>query len=213
VGLGASFIKDDAVEYRLRRASQWLFQPEPSARHLPLQVLSDDPFTFSSIFNHNHMDKSASAIYAYLLRIDTSDLEDNPNEDRVASIVTYNYGISYLCQAKLSATADNHSKLLENAFKVFRVAHNFLALCPYDDPFALTVRLLLESTLVQHYADLMLMTPPARNNVAANASTSISSLLEHWQAFHQFMLQGNTNTNGKDEATNCGGVLSIAPAA
>ena len=133
---------------RLRRASQWLNSDQSrfrSSTAVPFHVVSDDPTCYSASGEQRKSGSSAER----LVRIESTDFEE-VNADRVVAIVSYNFGASFLCQAKC-ASGVRRQKLLAHAVTVLRASSNMVRLMEKDghEERWLFIGLLIETTLVQ----------------------------------------------------------------
>lgn len=91
--------------------------------HLPpVRVVADDSFELprdSAGF--------VSGSPLCLVRIEVHDSIDAVDEDSLLATVAFNYGLSFLCLARLSNSPQRSVRLQESALKIFRIAKGFLS--------------------------------------------------------------------------------------
>jgi hypothetical protein len=122
--------KDNASRVRLQANSP------------PVRVVADDSFDLP-----RDTASFASSSPLCLIRIEVHDSIDGIDEDSVLAIVAFNYGLSFLCLARLSSSPQRSVKMRESALKIFRIARGFLSARPH-----VHLRTLLVSALLTRAA-------------------------------------------------------------
>jgi hypothetical protein len=113
---------DPCVALNRAKANASRLRPQPLSLPLPVRVVSDDSFDLPN-------EPASSLIHEtfWFVRIEVNESIEAVDEDSVLASVAYNYGLSFLCLARLSSSPQRGEKLKENAVKIFRVAKRFVS--------------------------------------------------------------------------------------
>jgi hypothetical protein len=99
---------------------------------VPLQVVPDDSCELPPErvrFVSGGIDLTQSPFC--LVRIEVHDSIDANDEDSVLATVALNYGVSFLCLARLSSSLQRITKLRESALKIFGISRGLLTSQPH----------------------------------------------------------------------------------
>jgi hypothetical protein len=112
---------DPCIALNRAKANAPRLRPQPLSLPLPVRVISDDSFDLPNF-------PASSLVHEtfWFVRIEVNESIEAVDEDSVLASVAYNYGVSFLCLARLSRSAQRSEKLKGNAVKIFRVAERFL---------------------------------------------------------------------------------------
>ena len=201
-------------EFMLRRATQFMSQPDVSSVKLSITSIGDDFVIAGNGPVTSLQTQSSDCFYSVRIEADTlEDFEKDPSEqtasnDTLATVVRYNFGLSLLClaktKAKVSSTFSRHRRPQAEGHdvtamysKVIRLAYEVLSSC--DENSLLTEPKFYLVVFLQLQALLRILAQYGQEADVISCANMLSQLLSCERDFD--LVPVPTNITGS--ASNC----------